>query len=379
MFSESDFIYVAERHGGIGDVAWVTPVLRYFKLHEDKIEGINGRNLKIVFSTQARNHFLLENSNWANGKRVIDLKIDSFPLAFPRRKEIIIPSPTEGTEPEKRIIEVISLPHKDIEDAGFVNLCKENVKKLTFKPDVICSLYESVERNLDSQNVNVYDYHFWWMGIDPDTVSDEDKLPCYTVREREAKDAEKIVKNCKGKFRIGIQMHSSSLPRTWDKGDKLIFALAKKYPDVAIYSFGDAHAQILEPSPHERPRNYMPLAGKTSNNGRLWAAVLSRMNLIISVDSGALHLAGALRIPLVGIFSTVKGINRIGYYKNAVAVDSKHHCSNCGHIGMSCLNSVPMPGKEYIPSLSIVGSNRAYPCLASITVDEVVAAVEKLI
>lgn len=390
--NDNYYSIVFERHGGIGDVAFTSAVLRYFRFHEDKIINAAGKPLKIIYSTQKRNWFLLDNLQ-VNGKRIIDEKIDLFPLSYPRRGLINSNGESYSSKDYKIPIwlyddveasynqRYVSYPHKNIVDDGFVGECVKNLNSLKYKPDVCCSFFEIIERNAIGNFKNAYDYHFEWAGIDPDTVSPEDKLPVYSIRDREAKDAEKILKHCPGanKFRIGVQIHSSSLPRTWDKFDKLLLALCGKYPYAAVYSFGDPHAQVLELVPQERPRNYMPLAGKSHGDGRLWASLIGGMDLLVSVDSGALHIAGALGIPLVGIFSTVRAFTRIQYYKNAVGVDSKYHCSPCHHIGLQCLNSVPVPGQHFKPSLNIAGKNSAYPCLASITVDEVMAAVEQLI
>lgn len=346
---------ILERHGGIGDTAMVVPIARYLRKHENIIIDANGKPLEIIWSTQKRNWFLLDNLA-IGGKKIVNRKIEKFPLQW-------------------------KLYWKTVEDQNFIAECKKNIASLDFVPDATISFFEAIERCNLSDYKNCYDWHFEWIGIDPETIPVEDKRPYYYVKEAEKKQAEKLFKPCPGSnyLRIGVQMHASSLPRTWDKFDKLLIALCSKYPKAAVYSLGDPVAQILELSPGERPRNYLPLAGRTHGDGRLWGALIADLDLLVTVDSGALHLAGATGVPVVGIFSTVPSWTRMKHFSNSIGIDSKYHCAPCFHIGLECQNSVPVMGKTWKPSLSIRGKNSAYPCLASITVDEVMSAVEQLI
>ena len=345
------FTVVFERHGGIGDVLFTTPVLRYYRKHG--LIDADDRPLRFIFCTQKRNHFILENL-CIDGQKLIDEKItDRFPLQW-------------------------RLPHKTVEDESFISACKENLKKFKTSPDAVISFFEAIERNDAANLVNAYDWHLQWAGIDPLKLSSEEKRPVYIRREQEIKAARKMINSNPGWPRIAVQMHASSLPRTWDKNDRLLKALCAKYPKAAIFSLGDISAQILELYPGERPPNYMPLAGK-HQDGRLWGALIGEMNLLISVDSAGLHLAGALGVPAVGIFSTVPGWTRIRDYRTSIAIDSKYECAPCFRIGMECGKSVPTPGIEYQPAMNIRGKNEAYPCLGSITVEEVMEAVEKVL
>lgn len=355
MQYEDTWNMIIERHGGIGDMLACQPILRYLRKYENKIVDANGKPLRLILSTQKRNWFLTDNFH-LNGKKIINERIDLFPLQW-------------------------RLHWKNVDDQNFINECKKNIASLKFRPDAVVSYFEAIERCSLSNYKNWYDWHYEWIGISPDTVSKEDKLPYYYVKDNEKKQAEKLLKHCPGynKMRIGVQMHASSLPRTWDKFDKLLLALCSKYPQTAVYSMGDPVAQILELSPGERPRNYLPLAGKTHGDGRLWGACISMLDLLVTVDSGALHLAGATGVPVVGIFSTVPSYTRMQYYKNAIGIDSKYHCAPCFRVGMECAKTVPTTGESFRPSLSIRGRNHSYPCLASITVEEVIEAVSKLI
>lgn len=348
------FNLIIERHGGVGDCLMASPIVRHFR-HYPPLQA-EGRKLRIIFSTQKRNHFLFEHTPWGpDGTRCVDEKVELFPIQW-------------------------RLHHRDVEDQGFIEQCRANLSKIPYKPDAVISFFEAIERNPASDRKNAYDYHFEWIGLDPAEIPGDWKRPLYTPRPRELGAAQKLLAPCPGSKhkRIAVQMHASSLPRTWDKMDRLIRALCRRYPDAAVYSLGDPHAAILEPAPWERERNYMPLCGKTFGDGRLWGAIIASMDLLVGVDSGALHLAGALGVPLVGIFSTVPAWTRIKYYRDAVGIDSRHACAPCFRIGMTCGMSTPTPGQDFIPSMDLRGKNHAYPCLASIGVDEVMESVGKI-
>ena len=344
---------VFERHGGVGDVLFTTPVLRYYRTHPVEQAAANGfgtdRPLRITFSTQQRNDFIFRGR-----ERLIDERIELFPLQY-------------------------RLHHKTVDDAAFVRQCRENQAKIRRRPDAIISFFEAVERNDFANHINVYDWHLQWAGIDPESVKPGAKRPAYQISPKESDRAERILSRCPGaeNFRIAIQMHASSLPRTWDKNDRLIKAICRRWPEIAVYSFGDEVARMLELTPPERPSNYMPLCGATKEDRRLWAAMIGGMNLLITVDSGAMHIAGALGIPLVGLFSTVPGWTRLKYYYQAIAIDSDCSCAPCFRIGMECARSIPTPGIDWIPSMNIRGKNETYPCLSNIGVEQVMAAVEK--
>lgn len=50
------------------------------------------------------------------------------------------------------------------------------------------------------------------------------------------------------------------------------------------------------------------------------ASVCARMDVIISPDTGVLHIAGALKKKAVGLFGPINPQTRISYYKNTVAI-----------------------------------------------------------
>lgn len=72
-------------------------------------------------------------------------------------------------------------------------------------------------------------------------------------------------------------------------------ALARRWPEWPVVVVG----RCEEPAPSGLPVNVINLVGRTSLAGLI--GVLRRAACVVSVDSGPMHLASALRRPLVGI------------------------------------------------------------------------------
>ncbi len=59
------------------------------------------------------------------------------------------------------------------------------------------------------------------------------------------------------------------------------------------------------------------------------ASVVDKASCIVSADTMFLHLAGALRVPAVGIFGPSGGLSRIKAYPRTIAVQADIACSPC--------------------------------------------------
>jgi heptosyltransferase-2 len=80
------------------------------------------------------------------------------------------------------------------------------------------------------------------------------------------------------------------------------------------------------------------------------ASLMKKCSAIITNDSGLMHLASLLKIPVVAIFgSTVKEFGFFPIYKNSVIVENQNlSCRPCSHIGKSecpkkhfkCMNEI---------------------------------------
>jgi ADP-heptose:LPS heptosyltransferase len=69
------------------------------------------------------------------------------------------------------------------------------------------------------------------------------------------------------------------------------------------------------------------LTGRSSV--RIAAAVIARCRVLITNDTGPMHIAGALDIPVVSIFGPTGGLQKSPLNQNAVAIQSPLECSPC--------------------------------------------------
>lgn len=192
-----------------------------------------------------------------------------------------------------------------------------------------------------SQNSNYQNWQdimFSWAGIDPTKIADEDKRPIYIVTEEESKWAEKVLKRA-GNFVVAIQTNASSLVRTWYHPSRLAPALREAFPkkdmDFLIFDGGNwIHKKGNYELPIIIPKGIDPI--------RASAALLAGSDLFISADSGFSHIAEALCIKSVTIYTTVPAWTRIKYYKYSKAVEPMGdvfdgvHCRPCFILDRFC-------------------------------------------
>lgn len=100
------------------------------------------------------------------------------------------------------------------------------------------------------------------------------------------------------------------------------------HPDLKIVYFGDMATQelvqkIVDPLDEERVIN---LAGKTSL--REFIALISLMDVFLTNDSGPMHIASALELPVLALFGSTSTI-KTGPYGNFKVIQKKVSCSPC--------------------------------------------------
>ena len=66
-------------------------------------------------------------------------------------------------------------------------------------------------------------------------------------------------------------------------------------------------------------------------------ALMNCMQAVISHDTGTLHMAGTLGVPLVGVFGSIPSEARMTYYKGEV-IDTHLACAPCWY-QHTCLNN----------------------------------------
>lgn len=200
-----------------------------------------------------------------------------------------------------------------------------------------------IEDNFKAREFNAYDLFMMQMGFNVEQVPAENKIPriFLTSEEREI-TKEKIFSLHSKNKKIGIQIESSSQIRNYPQFNFQTVgkALIKKGYDV--YYFGGENQDRLVQSIVKGlgPGSYNATCPRLRDS----IALASFMDCFIAPDSMFIHIAGALDIPVIGIYGPFLGDLRMRYFKNAISIDAITACSPCfihGHF--QCPKGNPSP------------------------------------
>ena len=234
-----------------------------------------------------------------------------------------------------------------------------------------------------------------WAGFEP---SDGNYKPDWIFAKGEEKFGRNWFKqHCKTERCVGLVLTATSTHRTWPLMEDWVNAMLKEYPDVSIMTFGRCranHARLpslcrmfgVEPGSMAILDDQKSLYWYDPNrliscsnidpevrinipawrqamglNLREQAAVYPHLDLLITPDTGPMHIAAALGVPTVVYFSTVSPDLRIKHFPWMTAVTPDFHCSPCGHEAL-CKYDVESGGA---------------PCLHTITVEKLMEEVRK--
>jgi heptosyltransferase-2 len=185
-------------------------------------------------------------------------------------------------------------------------------------------------------------------------------LPTYIVSDKEKHWAKEKLSRYPQRgssgLRVGIQVRSSTVSRSWP---------LDRVRDLAINLSHDLGIQVVifDSSYGSGPQEDWNISGIVSFKDykiRDVAALINEMDLMITPDSGLMHIAGALNKKIVSIWAGTDPASRINHYPNAVAIArTDYTCFPCWYSPTACAKS--------------------YLCLKSITVEEVEEEVVKLL
>lgn len=167
-----------------------------------------------------------------------------------------------------------------------------------------------------------------------------------------------------GESIIGIHPFAANPPRAWHEDNFIAVANALQAETGArILLFGGE--RDLELGEYCRERIVpAPIMAVGTNTLRRTMALLARCRLLICNDSGVMHLAAALNVPLVSIFGPQSPVRFGPWGRNCRVIYKAFPCSPCRQKFF----------RECAPS------ERGKPaCLEAITVQEVLDAVRSLI
>lgn len=158
---------------------------------------------------------------------------------------------------------------------------------------------------------------------------------------------------------IGFQIGASTLSRMWfaEKWIELGKELLKQYPDIKIVLTGAPNEKkvTLEIEKGIKDKRILNLAGKFSLNTA--AALINKLDLLITPDTGPLHIAIALRTPTIGFFVVANHTGSNACYDENIHlyIQKEKTCNPC--TGKNC---------------------KFAKCMLQIEVDEVIKKVEEI-
>jgi heptosyltransferase-2 len=180
----------------------------------------------------------------------------------------------------------------------------------------------------------------------------KDKRPIYIVKDEENELAFKWIESHVDPSRrrlIGMQMRSASSRRDWSQEKVLLlaFKIVNTWPDTSILLFYEG---LFE----DYTKSYPNIHNIVGLPIRHVAALINQCSLLITPDSGLMHIGGALKKKMVCLFGSIPPSARLTYYPEAVGVTS-NICKPCFY--QDC--------------------NQKFRCMSEITVDDVMARVQE--
>lgn len=119
---------------------------------------------------------------------------------------------------------------------------------------------------------------------------------------------------------VNPQIYADLINTFKDREDIIFFISGSKYQQIEIDNF--ISQKILK----QNRRLIKRLPDNYGEDIRYTMALIKNSDCVIGPDSGLLHIAGGLRVPLIGLFGPFPSALRINYYKNAKGLKAYTNC-----------------------------------------------------
>jgi ADP-heptose:LPS heptosyltransferase len=219
-------------------------------------------------------------------------------------------------------------------------------------------LIESSDR---AKFINAYDLHAEKFFVKPKDMNPK-------LQSDEEHDKIVLREIDKSKTNIVIAFQSSALIRAIhpDLYANMIAEIGVDYPNVKFYICGtknqskqvDELIKVLKEQ--AKVFNCVNWSKKYSDLG-MTISLIKHSNGVISPDSGLLHVAGGFEIPVIGLYGAFPSKLRIGYYKNAIGLDSMSNCifgegneyKSCFQHGVNSCKSAIKNAELFSPCMNV--------------------------
>jgi len=196
-----------------------------------------------------------------------------------------------------------------------------------------------------SKRTHAVDMFFSYFSIDSIQFPAEDKVPRLFFTKEEMSWLDQTVKSMgiqENHYVIGIQMETSAPIRNYPKEKmKAIIDIIAQEENTKVVLIGTEQHNLIANFFRGNSPNII-LA--TKFNVRQSITLTNRYDLVISPDSFMIQAAGALDKPCVGIYGPFPSEVRMKYFKNSIGLDPSVVCSPCyKHDFRGCIKGNPSP------------------------------------
>lgn len=289
------------RYGGIGDAMILTAVAQAIK------EKFPNDTVDLAVR---------------EGQEMLFGNLDCYDKVYPIKR---FPHPHSGmncvrTKDGWETLETRKLKYSAVID--YVNSVENN----TQHPQEVGKLGEWMQSQ-NSNFVNWIDMSFAWAKLDPTKYTAEQKRPLYKVEPDERKWAKEKIDGLPRPL-IAMNTFASSRARSYFDTTPLIQEILNEVEGCTVlYWVGNAWQaiakggdKILAQSPSLRES----------------AAIIEQADCFVCVDSGLSHIAEAMGVESVSIYTTVPAWTRNQYYKHSHDVQIEIKCSPCFTLHSLC-------------------------------------------
>lgn len=231
-----------------------------------------------------------------------------------------------------------------------------------------------IETDKRAETVNAYELHNEKFFVKPDVM-----IPKLFTDEENDKIILKELDNRKNNIVIAFQSSAYIRSVNPEVYANLIAYMGKTYPEFRFYIVGTKNTVneidnfIKEIKTQAKVYNCINFSKKYSELGKVMS-LIKNSQCVIGPDSGLIHIAGALNIPLIGLYGPFHSSLRISTYKNSIGIDSM---SNCRYAKKSKLQSCFQHGGGSCTS-AIKNDVLYSPCMELIRPDMIVKELKTL-
>jgi len=296
--------YLLTRWGALGDIVFISPVIRYLK----------AQGHKVIVSTTERGKMLLAD----------DPNIDD-----------IVFTPDGQIEDVRTYWEAEA---KRIGADKVVNF-SESIEVALLKHPLDPKYNLPKEARIKECDVNAFDQEFRCAGINPDELTAEQKRPKLYYTQREINNVERFFDSYSGlgwniepkkKMIIMWVLSGSGIQKTWPYVMGTMLQLLEKYDNLYFLTVGDEVCKLLEPDlcAHPDASRIIPQSGEWSVRETMLAVKYCQM--VIGPETGVFVSSGQFDTPKIGMFSSITKNHVTKYFVNDYSLEAEGvNCSPC--------------------------------------------------